>query len=479
MTEKRRNIPVTPKLKRWLIDNHHCPEVHPDADEETIYQVFGKKTADLLAVGDLTADKYCELTKGESPMSVDAEKVFSQGSRIRVKDPSESYSTKRYTGRHAKTGQEVLNPLTGRNTELPSQMENACVGVLLKHLAQRSGLFPSITLPDHEKALLHAMCDSGEWAGNFGGEYRDYIPGGGHVKALIDDATSGGTEITPIVFDDAVVTFPLLTGELLPRVDLVPVDQGRRIMSGSVANPTVSWGQGDGVEVDLFDTAAMVAPLDTTVFGCAVAVTVGRDFMVDAGVNVGTILTTNIGQRMQAELDKIIALGNGSSQPEGIATASGLGTMNADNGTSGPPTLNDYTSMMFGIAKQYRTPAFGPAFISNDTTYQRSRSIRVDPNTNTVNQLPVLAPLTANEGFSNYVTLGWPHAIQNDMPNGTTVFGALKKFRLYRRLGMDVQWVQGGLDLARQNLVLLVVRARYGGRVMDPNAFVKWVDGQS
>ncbi|MBU4271356.1 MAG: phage major capsid protein [Planctomycetes bacterium] len=403
--------------------------------------------------------------------TITPEKVFS---RARVKDAAESYSTKRYVGTHLKTGKEVFNPLSSRMAEWPSEMDHAKSGALLKHLGQRSGLFPGVAMSEHERGLLGELSND-EWAGTVGGEYREKIAGG-QVKALLDDSTSGGLEVTPIFFDDQLVTFPLLTGELLPKVDLRDIPRGRRIEGASVGNPTVSWGQGDDVEAGLFTTDSLVAALDSTVFGCCVTVEVGRDFLSDAAVNVGQVLTANIGQRMAAELDKLIASGNGTTQPEGIFTASGLTAINSDNGAGGPPTLNDYISLLFSIGKQYRNQSYAPTFISNDTSFQRSRAIAVDPATPSTDQRPALAPLTE---INTYRTLGWDHAIQNDIGNPSCVFGAMRKYRLYRRVGMEVRWVDGGKELARKNLVLLVVRSRYAGRVMDASAFAKWTDGQS
>ena len=58
-------------------------------------------------------------------------------------------------------------------------------------------------------------------------------------------------------------------------------------------------------------------------------------------------------------------------------------------------------------------------------------------------------------------------------------YGALKKYRMYRRLGFSVEWHQGGTTLARKNLALLVVCGRFGGQIVDANAFAKIVDAQS
>lgn len=466
-------LPITKKLIAHLIKTGKCPVVDENATAETFQNVYGKKTAALLASGEMSADQYTQLVGDTKMQNATPEKVF--GGHIRVKDQSEGYSEKRMTGLHVKTGQPIYNPLTGNNAELPSERDNAKVGAFLKHLGQRSGLFPSVALTDHEKGLLDEL--SGDtWAGMIGGEYHDRLPGGGQTKALLDDAVSGGLEITPIFFDDQVVTFPLLTGELLPKVDLRDIPRGRRIEGASVGNPTVAWGEGDDVTVSLFNTASLVAALDSTVFGLAVAVEVGRDFLSDSPANVGQILTANIGQRVAAELDRQIANGNGTTQPEGIFTAAGLTTITTDNGVAGPPTLNDYMSLLFSVGKQYRNSTFAPTFVTNDTSFQRSRSIAVDPAAVSTDQRPVMAPLTE---VNNYATLGWSHAVQNDIANGRAAFAALRKYRLYRRVGMEVRWIDGGTTLARKNEVLLVVRARFAGRMMDANAAAKWIDGQA
>ena len=86
-------------------------------------------------------------------MSVDPSAVFARPGHVRVKDASESFNTKRAVGLHTKTGQTVRNGFSGKLCELPSELDNVCAGVFLKHLAQRSGLFTSIIFPDYEKPL--------------------------------------------------------------------------------------------------------------------------------------------------------------------------------------------------------------------------------------------------------------------------------------------------------------------------------------
>lgn len=473
-TVKADDIKITPRLRAWLNENQ---KLAPDGEfAESVLKNYALRA---LESGELSEEQFATLQKEAAmPTTKDADKadkILGGGSRVDVKHPSERYSAKRFSASHAKLG-EVFHPVTGRPAELPSQVDDAKAGVLLKHIAARSGLV-SVNMPEHERELLSEMAECDAWVGKAGGVEHDRISGGS-VKALLDDATSGGLEIAPISFDSNIITFPLLTGELFPRVQTQDVPRGRRIEGGSVGTPTVSWGQGDNVEAPLFDTSSLVDAIDTTIHGVAVAVEVGRDFLSDAAVDVGAILTRLIGERLAEELDDVIANGDGTSQPQGILTASGLSTVNTDNAASGPPSLSDYTSLMFAIGKQYRTPAMRCAFLSNDTTYQRSRSIRVDPQSSTTDQRPVLTGGDTTS-FNNYMSLGWPHAVQNDIGNRTCVFGAMAKYRLYRRAGLEIQFVQGGKELARKNLVLMIARARFGGKIMDANAFAKWTDGQS
>ncbi|HQU47302.1 MAG TPA: phage major capsid protein, partial [Pirellulales bacterium] len=194
-----------------------------------------------------------------------------------------------------------------------------------------------------------------------------------------------------------------------------------------------------------------------------IAVEVGRHELADSIVDVGKYLVQVIGQRYTAELDKIIAVGDGTTQPQGIVNASGLATMpNISNGL-GPMALADLEQLYFGCAKQYRRPEFRCAFLSNDVTYSRCRAIPVGAD-------DARRVLGQDEG--SYDALSAPYRISNDLPNTTLIFGALARYRFYRRQGQEMRWVTEGQTLALKNTALLVSTMRAGGRVMDTNAFV-------
>ncbi|MEX1095344.1 MAG: phage major capsid protein [Planctomycetales bacterium] len=463
------NWEPSPALRSWLIEEGEC---EPDGSAAYYRHEAGR----MIAEKTLSINHFKSLMTTEDDMP-DPEKVYQRRGNDRIEVKSEfGYSTTKSVQRN-KHGLTVPNPSTGRDCESQSQQNAAEMGVLFKSLANRSGL-ASNPLSEHERDLLDSLY-SKEWTGKLGQEWEDRVPGK-QVKALLDESNlSGGLEITPIHFDSDVITFPLLTGELFPHVDLRPIPRGRRIEGASIETPTATWGGLDDVSIPLFDTEDMVSAIDTTIFVIDGAVEVGRDFLSDSPVEVGTILTGLIGERLQAELDKVISVGDGGTQPAGIFTSAGLTSVSAANGATGPPTLADYLSLLFSLPKQYRNANMRPMFVSNDVTYQRSREIRVDANSPSVDQRPVMTDTSVKGGFSSYETAGLPHKVQTDIGNRSCAIVAMSRYRMYRRQGLEIRWEQGGKDLARRNMMLLVFRARYGGRLMDTNAAAKWTDGQS
>jgi HK97 family phage major capsid protein len=438
---------VSAALKSWLVENSFA--VSTLTDDES----WKAATSKALDDGKLTPAKFGELQAVKSPSAKD---VFGGA---RVKAAGERYSDSKSVALHVKSGKSVVG-FNGQPVETISQRENAKAGALLKKSAQRSGI--QCELSEHENALLEE-CYQDDWCGKIGSEYETNIPGS-RVKTLLNDSGSGGQNIVPIWFDENLTTFPLLYGELVPRVNITDMPRGNTVDSGSVGNPTVTWNNAEGSALTPFTTTALVAALNTTIYPVAVAIEVGRDFLADATPDtVGSILTGNVGQRLMAELDKVVAVGDGTTQPQGIFGASGLTDIGVPTGGNGaPPQVDDYERLMFGIGKQYRNAPMRCAFIGNDTTYRRLRGVPVGG---------ADARRVFGMDESSYQVLDSPFVIQNDIPNTKAAFGALSKYTLYRRMAQEIQWVTGGRTLALTNTVLLNVRGRYGGRILDANAF--------
>ncbi|MBA3483920.1 MAG: phage major capsid protein [Pirellulales bacterium] len=419
---------------------------------------FVEVAVDAVGNGTITTEEFNTLNGAEPAKSGKSPSPADVFGGARVKKPSERYSTTKSVAKHGRTGLPVRDE-KGREVETTSELEYAKAGAFLKMRAARDG--QPAELSEHDRELVAEMFDTDKWCGKIGGQYETGIDGA-RVKSLLNDANSGGSSVVPEFFDQSLISFPLLHSEILPKVDLRDVPRGSSVETASVGNPTVTWGTNEGTAISPFDTASLVAAIDTTIHPVTCALEIGRDFLSDAATDVGRVLVENIGQRLLSELDRVIVKGNGTSEPLGIFnTPSIIDIGNPAGGAGAVPQVNDYEELMFSVGKQYRNAAMRPAYLTNDSTYSRARSIPV-------------GAADARRVFgldeNSYTMMGYPHLICNDLGNAFAAFACLAKYRLYRRMAQEVKFTSEGRELSLKNLTLLVVRGRYGGKIVDPNA---------
>jgi HK97 family phage major capsid protein len=357
----------------------------------------------------------------------------------------------------------------------PSQADHAVCGAYFKWAAAATcdpRRIPRwLQMTDHEKDLVEYAMHELPWTGVVGGDGANALKVDGklsemHRKALIDDATSGGTEAAPIVFDEAVILTPVLHGELFPLVNVVPLTRGRRVEGFSIGNPTFTSGTAEGTAISLFSTTSMIQSFDTTVYNAVGAIEIGQDFEEDSPVNIGALVVQQYGEKAKEWLDNQIANGDGSTEPEGVLLPASAGPTDIGNPTGGAGAaaqLADYEALLFNVGKQYRNPADRNrcVFIANDTSYRRARAMSI--NAGSTEQRRVLGSAVNTHG--SYEVLEHPFKVQNNIPNTSAGFFNMRYYRMYRRTGLNVRIETGGKELARKNLTLVVVRMRFGGRL--------------
>lgn len=386
----------------------------------------------------------------------------------RVKDAGDRLSRKRYELK-GRDGRPVR--LGSKTIERPSEYDQALIGCFYKLSLQRQGA--KCRLSDFERSLLTEAAEKDAWCGETpDGAYYDGSQGAAApaavVKGLLDDTVSGGLYLSPVVFDDSVILYPILNGELFPYVDLKQVT-GRRVYVPTMQNLTVGWGTMPGTAVTPFTTAGLVDAISSTLANVQGFMEISRDLLLDSPVNIGATVTDLFGQRLKAELDHVIAAGSGVGQPLGIANTA-LTIVPSDHGTGGPPTVSDYEALMFAVPKAYRQRDWSPAFIGSDMSYRRSRSIQVGSD----DQRRVFGMDEAS-----YQLLDTPYRISVDLPNSTVIYGMLKRYRMYQRAGMEIVSETGGFTLTLRNTYLVGIRARFGGQPIDPAAFSMMTTAQT
>jgi HK97 family phage major capsid protein len=413
------------------------------------------------------------LRRGGAPDVKSVEKMYSTTKSAligpeRTKDGKVSH--------HPFAGRQVQH--MGRSLDTISDLEKACTGAFIKQqvssqMINPSALPPGLRLTDHDRELLKYAAHELPWTGYLDGldhgthEVKDRKLTDFEVKALLDGDTSGGSAVVPIVYDQAIIETPLLYGQLFPLVDLVPLSQGRVIQSALFSNPTINSGprEGGSPSITVESAAGYITQIDTLIHDATGAFKIGRDFSEDTPIDVQEIVTRTFGYAFQAWLDMVIAVGNGSTQPLGVASATGLTSVSSSAGTNGPGTLGDLEAMIFGVPLEVRTAQGGRcAYVSTDTAYRRIRGMANGAD----DQRRVFGMDT-----QQYRTFDYPHKVSQSIGDSTLIYGNWAYYRMWRRRGFDLRVEMGGQTLGLENTMLLIGRARFGGNVMLSSAFAK------
>lgn len=423
---------------------------------------------------------------------IDPTEAFTKHTRVRVKEAAEGYSTSRKDAVYptmTKSGSKFIpHPFAGQPAKCgdtllshPSDLDKAVSQAWLKWHLGRNNVSGSplprwLRMTDHDKELLLYAVHNQKWTGRI--EDRD-----GAVqnvkrrtltdlqrKTILDDSVSGGIEITPVVFDDALVLTPVLNGELFPFVNVVTVSKGRRVKGASMVNPEFTSGTAEGTAIQPFNTSSFVGAFDTPIYPAVSAIELGQDFEEDSPVDLGGQIVEQFGLKALEWLDRVIAVGNGYNEPQGLFNSTAATLVNSTYGAGGPFTVSDFEALEFGVGKEYRSEAGAfMAYVSNDYTYRKARAIKVGEG----DQRRVFGL-----DQQSYTLLGFPHKVQNSIPDGYVAMANLRRYRMYRRLGMMVRVETGGRQLALTNTRLIVVRMRYGGQLEKGAAAALMKDGQ-
>jgi len=434
------------------------------------------------------------------------------GSQVRVKSPFEQFDDTRTAALWSKSAkidnfraamgdqQLSMQGEAAMGLDMPTQRSKAITGVWFKLMVgnafrEAGRPCPQIfTLKTHEREWVKSAINECSFVGPLNVDTNDeswdragdWMAGETFkqkgldaeywTKALLDGTVSGGQYIVPIEFDANVILTPLLTGELFPRVNVVNVTR-RRIESAAISNWSLSWGTAEGSAITPYTTTDFVSQFNHNVYPVVGAMDMGKDFLSDSPIDIGGIIQTKGGEAFRKALDDVIATGNGTNRPEGVKTASSTTSVSSTNGATGPPTVSDYEGLMLGIAKELLQEA-GPrfAFVGTQTSYQRAKGIQVD---STNDQRRVFNMEARGSNLRNFMLLDADYAVNSGMGNGTVMGVCFNRYRMYRRLGLEVRLVDEGRTNVLSNQQTLVLRARFGGALELAAAATKSTDMQS
>lgn len=276
-------------------------------------------------------------------------------------------------------------------------------------------------------------------------------------KALIADNTSGGNYATPEFFDTDLIILPLLGGEIAPYVTMQDVARGTSAQGFRIGNPTFAASNTEGSAYSVFTTTSFISNLDTTFYRAAGAMEIGRNFLQDATPGLADEILRGYSRAAAVWLDEQILNGDGTTEPEGILNASGIGSVSSTN-NGGARTVADAINLMFAVGKAYKQQydKSGIRFAMTETTYKRFRSVATGVTGDT--------RLVFGENFGAYELLGVPVSIEESgLTNAKIVYAQFKGYKLYRRQGLQFFREESGKTLRLANTILIGGDMRFGG----------------
>lgn len=350
-----------------------------------------------------------------------------------------------------------------RYIDNPSRKEKAKMNAVFKHkLRGIPGMKDHVRMTEHEMELVKEAVHEDRWVGTLHKEehytgsrmLKDY-----DVKAVLDESgASVGAEAVPEYFDDAIIRTPLLSGELFPYVEVVPMARGSSVDGVKIGTPTfVSTAEGSAITP--FSTTAFNTAFDTTIFPASVVFEWGLDFEADAVDGYIQQVIQQIGEESKRWLDEQIAIGDGTTEPQGIFVATNTAVSAIGTHTFSSFTYADIVNLAFGINKAHRN-AFGGSFtrfVMNDPQYKSLLQIATGVTGDT--------RAIFGMAWKSYMLGDYPVSVQNNISNGNLGLCNLRGYRMYRRQGLQFLQDETGRTNRLAHTKLLMGRMRWGGQL--------------
>ena len=274
-------------------------------------------------------------------------------------------------------------------------------------------------------------------------------------KALGESSDPAGGYLVPDEYRGELIKRLPGLSELFPYARKLPVasDSGR--MPRLATDITLSWDEAESAAFE--ETEPSFGSLSWNIHRANAMTKVSRELMTDSAPKIADVITDLFVEAMAQECDKMIAVGDGSTQPEGLFSAASVVSVSV-----GTMSFVKLVEVKFTLAKKYRRRA---RWVMNNTNVRRVQSL-VDNNNQPLfrRDLSAGAPPTL---------LGYPVGQQDDLPDDTVFFGDLSYYLWFDReqVGLDSTTV-GGEAFAKHQL-WLKTWMRVDGKLALPEAFVK------
>ena len=275
-------------------------------------------------------------------------------------------------------------------------------------------------------------------------------------KALSEGSESAGGYLVPAEYRAELIRRLPELSEVFSYVRKVPVISDSGQFPKLDTDVAITWGRAENAAITETDPA--FTNLTWTVRNMSAITYLSRELASDANPNIVDTITALFSEAVAAERDKMIAIGDGATQPEGIYSASGLSSV----AVGGALTYAKLVELKFELKRKYHRTA---RWILSSTNLQRITSITDD------NNLPIFRDaLVAGETPR---ILGKSYSIQDDLPDSVIFFGDPAQYLWFDREQMVIESTTTGGDTFKKHQTAIKVVERCDGKLALAEAFVK------
>jgi HK97 family phage major capsid protein len=218
----------------------------------------------------------------------------------------------------------------------------------------------------------------------------------------------------------------------------------------------MTWGRAENAAIT--ETDPGFGQVTYTVRSMSGITYMSREVASDSNPAIVETIGQLFAEAVAAERDRTIAVGDGSNQPEGIYSASGLSSVAVDGALS----YSKLVEIKYALARRYQRRA---RWVLNTTNLQRIVSLTDD------NGQPIVREaLVAGEPPR---ILGKPFSVQDDLPDSHVFYGDLSGYLWFDRQRMSIESTTTGGDTFKKHQVAIKVVERCDGKLSLPALFVK------
>jgi len=185
---------------------------------------------------------------------------------------------------------------------------------------------------------------------------------------------------------------------------------------------------------------------------------ISRELVADAGIDLVDYLSTLFAEAVAVEEDRVIAVGDGSTQPEGLYSAAGVQAYDV----AGAIDYDALVDLYYTLPGRYRDRA---VWLGHDDVFKSVRKL-VD----SAGQ-PLWRP--SLEADSPDRLLGRPVITQSGLPTSVLLFGDPRYYHLYDREEFAVEGSTSAGDAFAAHQLWLKTWERVDGKLMLAESWVK------